>query len=430
MVLPGVGRPAGYPDQRARADSATCDCDKMSNVLRLAIVDPDDGTREALKGMLLGIDTIWLEAECSRYEFFTDVVAQTEPDIGLIAIDEDPAKALRLVTELCEKSPQCAVLVISSSNDGNLILQAMRAGAKEFLTEPLRIEDLLAALGRITERRFGQGADKPRGSQVIAVAGAIGGVGMTSVAVNLGCALAKEEKNSVALIDLDLCLGDADVFLDTIPDYTLVDVAQNVSRLDFTLLKRSLTKHSSGLYLLPRPVRLEDCNLITAESLQRVIGLLKATFTHLVLDLSKSYSAIDMMALEMANHILLVTQLDLPCLRNVVRLMMSFNEMEGMAEKIKIMVNRVGMGDGQITLKKAEETIGKEIFWQLPNDYKTMIDVRNNGVPLIEQAPKAAVTESIVALARVLSGDDAEAPDATVRKGALGRLFHMWPNKT
>lgn len=403
----------------------------MSNVLRLAIVDPDDSKRETLKNMLLGIDTIWLEAECSRYEFFTDVVAQAKPDIGLIAIDEDPTKALRLVSQLCKKAPECAVLVISSSNDGNLILQAMRAGAKEFLTEPLRIEDLLSALGRITERRLGQGADKPRGSQVIAVAGAIGGVGMTSIAVNLGCILAKEEKNSVALVDLDLCLGDADVFLDTIPDYTLVDVAQNVSRLDFTLLKRSLTKHSSGLYLLPRPVQLEDCALITADSLQRVIGLLKATFTHLVLDLSKSYSAIDMMALEMANHVLLVTQLDLPCLRNVVRLMASFNEMDGMAEKIKIMVNRVGMGDGQITLKKAEETIGKEIFWQLPNDYKTMIDVRNNGVPLIEQAPKAAVTESIVALAKALSGDaDAEVPDAAGKKGALGRLFHMWPNKT
>ena len=97
--------------------------------------------------------------------------------------------------------------------------------------------------------------------------------------------------NSVCLVDLDLCLGDADVFLDTIPDYTLVDVAQNVTRLDFTLLKRSLTKHSSGLYLLPRPVQLEDAALITADDLQRVIGLLKATFTHLILDLVEGLHA-------------------------------------------------------------------------------------------------------------------------------------------
>ena len=72
----------------------------MSNVLRLAIVDPNDAQRESLKGMLLGMDLIWLEAECSRYEFFADVVAQTNPDIGLVAIDSDPEKALDLVTRL------------------------------------------------------------------------------------------------------------------------------------------------------------------------------------------------------------------------------------------------------------------------------------------------------------------------------------------
>jgi len=402
----------------------------MSNVLRLAIVDPNDTQRESLKSMLLGMEMIWLEAECSRYEFFADVVAQTNPDIGLVAIDSDPPKALELVARLAATTPDCSVLVVSSSNDGNQILQALRAGAKEFLTQPLRIEDLLAALGRIGERRTGRGEGRARGSQVIAVAGAIGGVGTTSLAINLGCILARDPQNSVALVDLDLCLGDADVFLDTIPDYTLVDVAQNVTRLDFTLLKRSLTKHASGLYLLPRPVQLEDVALITPDDLQRVIGLLKATFTHLVLDLSKGYTAIDMIALEMANEILLVTQLDLPCLRNVVRLMMSFGNIGGLIDKVKIIVNRVGLDSGQITLKKAEETIGKEVFWQVPNDYRTMIESRNNGVPLLEIAPKAAVTQSFVALSQALMGEGTAQVAETAGKKSFGGLFKLWPSKS
>lgn len=402
----------------------------MSNVLRLAIVDPNDSQRESLKSMLLGMDMIWLEAECSRYEFFADVVAQTNPDIGLVAIDSDPQKALELVERLGTASPDCAVLVVSSSNDGSLILQALRAGAKEFLTQPLRIEDLLAALGRISARRTGSGESRSRGNQIIAVAGAIGGVGTTSLAVNLGCILAQNPQNSVALVDLDLCLGDADVFLDTIPDYTLADVSQNVTRLDFTLLKRSLTKHSSGLYLLPRPVQLEDVALITPGDLQRVIGLLKATFTHLVLDLSKAYTAIDLIALEMADHILLVTQLDLPCLRNVVRLMMSFGNMDDMADKVKIIVNRVGLDSGQITLKKAEETIGREIFWQLPNDYRTLIEARNNGVPLIDSAPKAAITQSITALARAIDGNEEEAQVEESGKMGFGNLLKRWSSKS
>jgi pilus assembly protein CpaE len=402
----------------------------MSNVLRLAIVDPNDSHRESLKSMLLGMDMIWLEAECSRYEFFADVVAQTNPDIGLVAIDADPQKALELVGRLAVASPDCAVLVVSSSNDGTLILQALRAGAKEFLTQPLQIEDLLAALGRIGERRFGRGENRPRGSQVIAVAGAIGGVGTTSLAINLGALLAQDPQNSVALVDLDLCLGDADVFLDTIPDYTLVDVAQNVTRLDFALLKRSLTKHSSGLYLLPRPVQLEDVSLITPDDLQRVIGLLKATFTHLVLDLSKGYTALDLIALESASQILLMTQLDLPCLRNVVRLMMSLGNMNNLADKVKIVVNRVGLDSGQITLKKAEETIGKKIFWQLPNDYRTMIEARNNGVPLMESAPKAAITQSLIGLTKAIAGDEEPATVEAGGKKGFGGLFKLWPSKS
>ena len=91
---------------------------------------------------------------------------------------------------------------------------------------------------------------------------------------------------------------------------------------------------------------MEDIRLVTRDDLQRVIGLMKATFTHLILDLSKSYRPLDMVALEMASQILLVTQLDLPCLRNVVRLMMSFGHMENMAEKVKIVVNRTGLDTG------------------------------------------------------------------------------------
>lgn len=403
----------------------------MSNVLRIAIVDPVDTSRDALKSTLLGMDTVWLEAECSRYEFFADVVAQTHPDIGIVSLNHDPEKALTLVNQLRESSPDCSIIVISSSTDGSLILRAMRAGVKEFLPQPVRIEDLVAALDRIGNQRFGRGDAKSRTSTVIAVAGATGGVGSTSLAVNLGCVLAADPRNTVALVDIDLCLGDADVFLDTIPDYTLVDVAQNVTRLDFTLLKRSLTKHASGLYLLPRPVQLEDMSLITPDDLRRVVGLLKATFTHVIIDLSKGYSPIDMVALEMATHILLVTQLDLPCLRNVVRLMMSFGQMDSIKDKVKIVVNRVGL-DNHIGLKKAQETIGREIFWQLPNDYRVMVEVRNNGVPLVEQAPKAAITQSIVSLAEALCGQphaSGQSSDAA-GKSTVGKLLNLWPGRT
>jgi pilus assembly protein CpaE len=404
----------------------------MSNVLRLALVDPQDASRETLKKMLLGMDVVWLEAECSRYEFFPDVVSESAPDVGVVSLDANPEKAIALLERLKSESPECAMLAVSSSSDGQLILKSMRAGAKEFLTIPTSLEDLTAALGRISDAKYGGASGKNRNTKVVAVCGASGGVGCTSIAVNLGCILASNPANTVALVDLDLAVGDADVFLDTIPDYSLIDVTQNVSRLDFQLLKRSLTKHSSGLYLLPRPVQLQDVSLITPESLRRVFGLLKATFSHIVIDVSKGFTENDLAAFEFANDVLIVVQLDLPCLRNLVRLQMSFDEFEGLRSKLKIVVNRVGLESGQIKLKKAKDTIGREIFAQIPNDYRTMVEVRNNGVPLLEQAPKAPITLAMQSLAKQLNGEETEAnPEEGGIPNPSGSNSWMsfWPSK-
>ncbi|MCA9147126.1 MAG: AAA family ATPase, partial [Planctomycetales bacterium] len=288
------------------------------------------------------------------------------------------------------------------------------------------LEDLATAIQRIGRQSHSTADGRSRSSTVLAIAGATGGVGTTSLAVNVGCALAKRPENSVALIDLDLALGDADVFLDTIPDYTLVDVAQNVARLDFNLLKRSLTKHSSGLYLLPMRIQLQDTSLVTPDDLHRVIGLLKATFSHLIFDLSKGYSELDIVAMQAAEHVLLVTQLDLPCLRNVVRLLMSMDEIDGLKDKIRVVVNRVGLENGQISMKKARETIGREIFKQIPNDYRVMAEVRNNGVPLVEGAPRAGLTQAIIELADLLCGGDQSTSEAATTPGSSNWLS-FWP---
>src|SRR3979490_546172 len=116
--------------------------------------------------------------------------------------------------------------------------------------------------------------------------------------------MALDKAYSVALIDLDLALGDADVALDLIPDYTLADVAMNIERLDMTFLRRSLSKHESGLSLLPHPVQMEDISLIHEDHLTRVIGLLKASYSHLIFDLSKRFTPTDLTAMRNSDQIL------------------------------------------------------------------------------------------------------------------------------
>ena len=396
----------------------------MKSVIRFAIVDPNDVTRHALKTLLLGIDTVWLEAECSRYDAFGEVLLQTQPDIALVALDSDQTRAIELIAAIHQNHPACQILAISGHQEGSLILQAVRNGAKEFLTSPLKLEEFLSALERIRQTvNKGSGDGAVRASQIITVAGVSGGIGCTTLAINLGCCLAQQPNRSVAVIDLDLALGDADVWLDIIPDYTIQDVADNISRLDYALLKRSLTKHDCGAFLLPRPVEMEDHPPIGPDELRRVISLLKATFTHLVIDLSKSFNELDQAAMELSDVILIVTQLDLPSLRNAVRLMQFLKRRPGLYDKARVIVNRMGLDDNTISLNKALETLGCAIYATIPNDYATMVEARNNGVPLVTQAPKARVTKSIMQLVQSLDGpaepEDKPEERKPVKKGGL-----------
>src|SRR5436853_7528358 len=131
----------------------------MKDVLRVAIVDPSDATREPLRNVLLGVGSVWLEAECSRYEFFIDVARQSSPDLVVVTLDADHAKALQLIQQLTVEFGHMPILAVSSRGDGQSILQALRAGAKEFLTAPVVLEELLLALNRLRSARLSVSAD-------------------------------------------------------------------------------------------------------------------------------------------------------------------------------------------------------------------------------------------------------------------------------
>lgn len=402
----------------------------MKSVLRLATVDPDDRTRNSLKSMLLGIDTVWLEAECARYELFLDVAQQTQPDIALINVDANHAKGVQLVGEVSRALPNCSVLVVSSCQEGSLILQAMRNGAREFLHLPLQLDDVIAALDRIRITLGGPAGDgNVRAGKIITVAGVGGGVGSTALAVNIAASLAQDPANSPVIIDLDLTLGDADVWLDIIPEYTIRDVSENIARLDYGLLKRSLTRHDCGVYLLPRPVELETGEPIKPDDLRRILALLKATFSHLIVDVTKSFSRLDLSVMEVSDNVMLVTQMDLSCLRNVIRIMQFLEQVPGLKEKVEIIVNRAGLEDNDISLNKALESIGRTVFWQLPNDYATMVGARNHGLPLCQFAPKSRLTRSLHDMVlRLTSSEPVTKPsDEPAKK--KNRLFGLFAGR-
>lgn len=384
---------------------------------RVAIVDPTESTRESLRTLLLGVDFVWLEAECARYEYFFDVIQQSMPDLAIVALDADKNRALQMIGQLSVEHPKLPILTIS--HDHQALLQSLQRGAKYFLTHPVGLEDLLSALRRALgdagttqdPSQASGGLSRQAGpSTVVAVLGSRGGVGTTTLAVNLAATLATDPGNGVALLDLDLALGDADIALEVsgMENISIADLARNIERLDMNFLRRALAKHpETGLSVLRHPLEIQDIGLIHEAHVERILNLLKISYTHLVLDLSKALLPTDLMALRLSDQILLTAQLELSSLRNVVRLIHFMNAaQDGFADKVRVVVNRVGAETVEegISLKKAEDVIGRPIFWQIPNDSKAVIAARVAGQPLIRHAPKCRAQQSIAGLAQALCG--------------------------
>jgi pilus assembly protein CpaE len=384
---------------------------------RVAIVDPTESSRESLRTLLLGVDFVWLEAECTRYEYFFDVIQQSMPDLAIVSLDGDKSKALQMIGELSVEHPKLPILTISQ--DHQALLQSLQKGAKYFLTHPVGLEDMLAALRRALGEAGVTLSDQPSvggvttrqggTSQIIAVLGSRGGVGTTSLAVNLAATLATDPANGVALVDLDLALGDADIAIEVngMENISIADLARNIERLDMNFLRRAMVRHEdSGLAILRHPLEIQEIGVLHEGHIERILNLLKISYSHLVLDLSKALLPTDLMAMRMADVILLTAQLELSSLRNVVRLIHLLNQEDNLAEKVRVVVNRVGAEavEEGISMKKAEEVIGKPIFWQVPNDPKAMIGARVAGAPLVKHSPKSRAQQAVAGLAQAVSG--------------------------
>jgi pilus assembly protein CpaE len=337
-----------------------------------------------------------------------------------------------MVGQLAADHPRLPIVTVSS--DSQALLQSLQRGARHFLTQPVTLEDLVGALRRSLSE-VPASADRPGGGgsiqvpksagPIISVLGSRGGVGCTSIAVNLAATLASHPDNQVALIDLDLAMGDADIAIE-LPgndNLSMGDLARNIERLDMNYLKRALVKHpDTGLSVLRHPLEIHEIGGIHEGHVERILNLLKISYTHLILDLSKALLPTDLMALRMSSLILLIAQLELSSLRNVVRLIHSLSPEGDLGDKLRVVVNRAGsdLAEDGITVKKAEEVIGKPIFWQIPNEAKPMIGSRVNGEPLVRFAPRSKVQQSFHGLVQAVTGKAAVAAEPMRRKGWFG----------
>jgi pilus assembly protein CpaE len=333
--------------------------------------------------------------------------------------DIQPGELLSLEREI-RRSTRTAVIVTAPSSDPDLIVRAMRAGVHEYLVYPPTADDLAGAVERLMRRRRAESSE----GELIAVYTAKGGLGCTTVAVNLAHAFtATRAESRVALADLVVTGGDVRVFLNLRSGYDLSHLVDKGEKVDAELLT-SLMSACHGVWVLPTGENPELDDIFDAQAIAAILNHLRSHFGMIVIDCEHHLSERTLTALDAANRILIVTQLDVPSLRSTQRTLAVCRRLGYDDSKLNVVVNRYQSND-VLPLKDAEDLLQCSIMWKLPNDYRLAASALTKGVPLSVEEPASKLARSYAELAKKLTGVSTSRPDASragVDAGAGARL--------
>ncbi len=318
--------------------------------------------------------------------------------------NNDLEKEFQLVHSIQASGNVREIFLTASRLDPDLLIKALRAGAREFFPQPVKADEVISALLKFKERRESvkSAEEKKHRGKIIDIVGSKGGVGTTTTAVNLAASLVESRAScSVALIDMNLLFGEIPTFLNINAAFNWGEVAKNIARLDPTYLMSILSKHPSGIYILPSPTGLDGVNIATAEIIEKLLRLMREVFDFIIIDGGQSLDSISLKILEMSDQVLLVGILSLPCMTNIKRLLWTFQKLGyPHEENIKIIISRYHK-KSLISLKEAEQSINQKIFWLIPNDYNTTMSAINQGKTLSSVAQGEQITKNFRELASV-----------------------------
>ena len=349
----------------------------------------------------------------------------SQADLLIVELGRDMDRALQSVQAEIERGASYELFVTCESLDRAIVAKAIRAGAKEYLAQPLNESEVKLALERCIKRRKDYKEKLPaKFGQVVHVIGSKGGVGATTIAVNLAASLAEAtDLVSVALVDMNTVFGEIPLFMDIKPDHHWGEVAKNIHRLDSSFLMNIVVKHDCGVYVLPCPSQLDANRAATGEVITQLLGFMTKVFDFVVIDGGNPLGDPSLSALRVADQVFLVCTQCLPALSNANQLMRSFQKI-GYPEqdRIKVIVNRYVAGS-LIPVKSVEEGIGKRVFWTVPNDSESTMAAMNEGKVLSQIARRSSATKAIRGLAATLVGEAGGEPVQAKNRWSLPKLW-------
>ena len=346
-------------------------------------------------------------------EQLREEIVRLKPTAAIITLGANSDQAIKLIQRLATESPKTALISAAHNAAPDLLLQSLRAGAREFLQLPIRAEELKTVLDRVADFCAGQVEAPRKRGRMVAVFSSKGGCGTSFVATNLAAAV----NARTVLVDLNLQAGDLPLFLGVDPKYSFADMAEHRNRLDDALITSFVTPYSSNLSLLAAPKEADAADEIEPEHVFEVLQRLRESYEYVVLDPQHTFDSITLAALDQSDEIVLILTLDIPAIRSTQRALEIFDRLGYPRKKIRIVVNRWSK-QIDLDLQQVEKFLGEPVIGFVPSDYQTAVTSINLGQPLVQSDPNSKIAQEIRRVAK------------TIATGAIGVQEAPQPRRT
>jgi len=396
------------PDDKIRQPEAKIS-PRMQATSDVVLICPNELSRRTLL-RALAAESANVVSSLPMYPAYNHLltVLDLNCDAFLIELDTDSNVALDLVETICDRKPSTTVMVYSAKQQPDLLVRAMRAGAREFLYGAVQQSVLDEALLRASARRV-EMADRSVRGKVLMFWGAKGGGGVTTLATNFAVALRQETGGPVALLDLNLDIGDVALLLGIAPRFTIADAFVNPARLDKDFVSTLMMSHRSGISVLAGPDVYHSLE-VDGASVGKLVDLVGAQFPYVVVDAGGSLGDSAAPLFQLASTIFLVTQADIPSLRGAQRFL-TYLQAYG-EPNVELVLNRYEGKRAQFDDEQIAKTLGITPKWKVPNDYAAARHAADAGAPVMSE--RSAIAESLRRMARAACG---KSTDASKKKG-------------
>ncbi len=364
------------------------------------VLDRNENSREIIKSFIENFDFVSEVKLYGDYNKGYEDIKLAENPVVILDISEDFAGLDEIAGKL--KLVTSKIIITSINYSTNTIIKALRLGAKEFLPKPVLREDLVRVLSMLAsispENEVSQ-------SKIITVYSNKGGIGKTTIAVNLAAELAKVTKDKVALVDLNLQLGDISTFLNLNPPFDVNYVIRRLIDKEENILIKGFEKYKDlSLYVLSDPSYIEQSESITTQQITTLFSALKKVFPYIVVDMSSNIDPISLKILDSSDWIMFTTIINIPAIRNAQRCLNLFRSRKYPSNKVKIVINRY-MENDEIKIEDIENTLGESVYWKIPNNYFTIMEAINKGVSISEVNAESNIGNSFRDFAAKVSDD-------------------------